>query len=103
MQVAEIFERKFIAQKPLPRISIMATTSDRKILAVDTFKSEDVYKEEEEEEAVEVWDKKETDVEVAKGIALDATTEVHQKNNHVRENLCLQKTTHQLASPNAYR
>jgi hypothetical protein len=82
----------------------MATTSDGKILAVDTFKSEDVYKEEEEEEeAVEVWDKKETDVEVAEGIALDATTEVHQKNNHVRENLCLQKTTHQLASPNAYR
>ena len=46
--------------------TIMATTSDGKIPAVDTIKSEDVYKDDEE---VEVWDK-ETDVEVAEGIAV---------------------------------
>jgi hypothetical protein len=61
----------------------MATTCDGKISTLDTFKLEDVYKDEEE---VEIWDK-EMDVEVAKGIALDVTTVVCQKNNRERKSM----------------
>jgi hypothetical protein len=53
----------------------MATTCDKKMSTLDTFKLEDVYKDEEE---VEIWDK-EMDVEVAKGNALDVTPVVCQK------------------------
>lgn len=64
----------------------MATESDGKIPMVDSLQPKDIYKDEEEE----VWD---DDVEVAEGVAVDATEEEEVRQQNIRVRYTIAKTT----------